>query len=97
MRYALVLALLMLPAWPAASQTVEELKAQLAAQKQINELLKQRVETLEAELAGREIALLLGPKSRRPRSLPMTRRVTGHWSGPWCGAVPPFYRPTRSR
>ena len=56
MRYVFVLALLLLPAWPASSQTVEELKAQLAAQKLINELLKQRVETLEAELVGREIA-----------------------------------------
>ena len=56
MRYALAILLIVLPSWPAASQTVEELKAQLEAQKQLNELLKQRVETLEAKLAGRVIA-----------------------------------------
>jgi len=34
---------------PAAAQTVDELKAQLAAQKRINELLKQRIRTLEEQ------------------------------------------------
>ena len=48
---------------PAGAETVEELKAQLAerdaelaAQVQINALQRQRIETLEAELAGRKIA-----------------------------------------
>lgn len=36
-------------ATPAAAQTVEELQAQLEAQIRINELLKQRIRTLEAE------------------------------------------------
>ena len=39
-------------ATPAAAQTVEELKAQLDAQLQINALLKQRIRTLEAEAAN---------------------------------------------
>lgn len=37
----------------ASAETIEELKAQLAAQQQVNELLKHRISTLEAELAGR--------------------------------------------
>lgn len=36
-------------ACPAAAQTVDELKSQLAAQKRINELLKQRIRTLEKQ------------------------------------------------
>jgi hypothetical protein len=52
---ALLIAISAIPG-PAAAQTVEELQAQLAAQKQINDLLKQRIESLEAKLAGREIA-----------------------------------------
>jgi hypothetical protein len=49
------LAALFLFATPATAETIEELEARLAAQKEINKLLKQRIETLEAELAGREI------------------------------------------
>lgn len=41
---------------PACAQTIEELQAKLEAQEQINDLLKQRIETLEAELAGKRIA-----------------------------------------
>ena len=48
---------------PAGAETVEELKAQLAqreaelaAQVQMNALQRQRIQTLEAELAGRKIA-----------------------------------------
>ena len=52
---SLVVALFILVS-PAAAQTVEELEAELAAEREINQLLKQRIETLEAELAGREIA-----------------------------------------
>jgi len=44
------------PAGPAGAETVEELKARLEALEQINALQKQRIETLEAELAGRKIA-----------------------------------------
>jgi hypothetical protein len=40
----------------AAAQTVEELKAALAAQLQINALQRQRIDTLEAERSGRKIA-----------------------------------------
>ncbi len=56
MKYALVIAALLFAASLAAAETVEELEAQLEAQKQINELQRQRIETLEAELAGRKIA-----------------------------------------
>ena len=52
----LLSALCILAAIPAIAATPDELKAQLEAQKQINELLKQRIETLEAELAGRKPA-----------------------------------------
>jgi len=62
MRHALALAALLVTtvaAAPAAAQTAAptaaELEAELEAQKQINALLKQRIETLEAELAGRTI------------------------------------------
>lgn len=41
---------------PAFAQSVEELQAELEAQKQLNDLLKQRIESLEAQLEGRAIA-----------------------------------------
>ena len=44
---ALLLSTLMVA--PASGQTIEELKQQLEAQKQINELLKQRIRTLESQ------------------------------------------------
>ncbi|MEN3975950.1 transporter [Emcibacter sp. SYSU 3D8] len=57
--YRIVLLLLtcacLCAAGPAAAETLEQVKAELAAQKQINGLLKQRIETLEAELGGRKI------------------------------------------
>ena len=60
---AAVLVALAVCAPAARAETVEELKAQLAerdaqlaAQVQINALQRQRIETLEAELAGRKIA-----------------------------------------
>ncbi len=56
MRYILALAAALLIAAPAGAQTVEELQAELEAQQRINEFLKQRIETLEAELAGRQTA-----------------------------------------
>jgi hypothetical protein len=68
MRAALVLSATLFAAQliaiaPAAAQTVEELKAELAAreaelaaQLQISALQRQRIETLEAELSGRRIA-----------------------------------------
>jgi hypothetical protein len=57
MKYTFALAAYLFAALPAAAgaQTIEELKAQLEAQKQINALQRQRIETLEAELAGRKI------------------------------------------
>lgn len=55
MKYALVIAALLFAAPHAGAETLEELEAQLEAQKQINELQRQRIETLEAELAGRKI------------------------------------------
>ena len=55
MKYMFALAILLFAALPAGAETIEELKAQLEAQKQINELQRQRIETLEAELAGRDI------------------------------------------
>jgi hypothetical protein len=69
---AVVLVAHLLAASPAGAQTLDELeaelaarKAELAAQVQINELLKQRIETLEAELAGRKIA---APPTSAPRA-----------------------------
>jgi hypothetical protein len=56
MKYTLALAILLFAALPAGAETIEELRAQLEAQKQINALQRQRIETLEAELAGRKIA-----------------------------------------
>lgn len=47
--------LAVLTAAPARADTLEEVKAQLAAQKQINALLKQRIMTLESEREGRKI------------------------------------------
>ena len=55
MKFLLPIAAFCLLVSPATAQTIEELEAQLAVQKEINELLKQRIETLEAELTGREI------------------------------------------
>jgi hypothetical protein len=55
MKYTFALAILLIAALPAGAETIEELKAQLEAQKQINALQRQRIETLEAELAGRKI------------------------------------------
>lgn len=66
MRAAPALAAALLVAAPAAAQTVEELQAELAAQKRINELLKQRIETLEADLAGREIPPPAGAAAPAP-------------------------------
>jgi hypothetical protein len=48
-------------ATPASAQTVEELKAQLEAQAQINELLKQRIRTLEAEAANHTAQIAAAP------------------------------------
>lgn len=56
MKYTFALAALLFAALPAGAETIEELKAQLEAQEQINALQRQRIETLEAELAGRKIA-----------------------------------------
>jgi hypothetical protein len=55
MKYTFALAVLLFVALPAGAETIEELKTQLEAQKQINALQRQRIETLEAELAGRKI------------------------------------------
>ena len=44
-----LLALTLVAAIPAHAESDEELKQQLEAQKQINELLKQRIHTLEAQ------------------------------------------------
>lgn len=55
------------PAAPAGAETVEELKAKLAAQEQINELLKQRIRSLEGELSGREAS---APSVREPEASP---------------------------
>jgi hypothetical protein len=43
---------MLLTALPAGAETIDELRAQLAAQKRINELLKQRIRTLEADPAA---------------------------------------------
>lgn len=43
---------------PAPAQTVEELTSELEAQKQINQLLKDRIEALENQLSGRPPPLL---------------------------------------
>ncbi|MGD8618144.1 MAG: transporter [Gammaproteobacteria bacterium] len=56
MKYSFALAAFLFAALPAGAETIEELKTQLEAQKQINALQRQRIETLEAELAGRRIA-----------------------------------------
>jgi hypothetical protein len=56
MKYTYALAIFLFAALPAGAETIDELKAQLEAQKQINALQRQRIETLEAGLAGREIA-----------------------------------------
>jgi hypothetical protein len=48
-------------ATPATAQTVEELKAQLDAQIQINALLKQRIRTLEAEAANHATQIIAAP------------------------------------
>ena len=56
MRALPVLACALALAGPAAAQSVEELKAQLDAQIQINELLKQRIRTLEGEAKAVEVA-----------------------------------------
>ena len=56
MKHIFALAAFLFAALPAGAETIEELKAQLEAQKQINALQRQRIETLEAELAGRKIA-----------------------------------------
>lgn len=56
MKYTYAVAIFLFAALPAGAETIEELKAQLEAQKQINALQRQRIETLEAELAGRKIA-----------------------------------------
>lgn len=56
---------------PAAAQTVEELKAQLEAQMQINELLKQRIRTLEAEAANHTAQTAAAPlPAARPDDAP---------------------------
>jgi hypothetical protein len=55
MKYTFALAAFLFAALPAGAETIDELKAQLEAQKQINALQRQRIETLEAELAGRKI------------------------------------------
>lgn len=52
MRRAALFACMLALASPAAAQTVEELQAQLAAQKRINELLKQRIRTLEKQASS---------------------------------------------
>jgi hypothetical protein len=56
MKYTFALAIFLIAALPAGAETLEELKAQLEAQKQINALQRQRIETLEAEIAGRKVA-----------------------------------------
>jgi hypothetical protein len=56
MKYMFALAAFLCAALPAGAETIEELQAQLEAQKQLNALQRQRIETLEAELAGRKIA-----------------------------------------
>jgi len=56
MRFVLAMACLCLLSVPASAQSREELEAELAAQKELNLLLKQRIETLESRLAGRTIA-----------------------------------------
>ncbi len=58
-------------ATPVAAQTVEELKAQLAAQMQINELLKQRIRTLEVEAANHTAQIAAAPApAARPENAP---------------------------
>lgn len=63
--------LILVAAAPVHAQTVEELKQQLEAQKQINELLKQRIRTLEKQAADKRgdraaMALSTAPEESQP-------------------------------
>lgn len=53
MRSILALAASLTLAAPVKAQTLEQVQDELEAQKQINEILKQRIENLEGQLAGR--------------------------------------------
>lgn len=64
MRYIPLLVLALLVATPVSSQTVEELKAELAAQKVIIEMQRQRIETLEYQLSS------VSPKDVKGRTPP---------------------------
>lgn len=67
--------IMLLAAVPAYAQSVEELQQQLDAQKQMNELLKQRVRTLEKQLADKGGARLsMGQTSA---SQPAPKRESG--------------------
>ena len=66
MRTLPILACALVLAGPAAAQSVEELKAQLEAQIQITELLKQRIQTLESETRAAEITAPLSIPEAAP-------------------------------
>ena len=70
MKAIVLFACALVMASPAAAQTVEELKAQLEAQVQINELLKQRIRMLEAEATNHtaQIAAAPAPTARPERA-----------------------------
>ena len=71
MKAIVLFACALVMATPAAAQTVEELKAQLEAQMQINELLKQRIRTLEAEVADRSAQTAAAPvPAAKPEGAP---------------------------
>jgi hypothetical protein len=71
MKAIVLLACALAIATPAAAQTVEELQAQLEAQTRINELLKQRIRTLEVKVAAQESDTVVAPAPvARPTDAP---------------------------
>ena len=69
MKAIVLLACALAIATPAAAQTVEELQAQLEAQTRINELLKQRIRTLEVKVAAQESDTVVAPGPGRACTL----------------------------
>ncbi len=71
MKAIILFACALVMASPAAAQTIEELKAQLEAQMQINELLKHRIRTLEAEADNHTAQIAAAPTpAARPERAP---------------------------
>ena len=79
MKFILIaFACILIAAVPAHAQTVEELRQQLEAQKQINELLKQRIRTLEKQVSDKgDDSAVKSLSAPRAESQPVPDKAAG--------------------